>query len=605
MKKERRYFDKEYKEMAVSLCLTGRSPKEVADELGNIERMIHAATNGSWTRHYHYGFNSGGNANDNYLLSTNIGATSNKPSTDQYTYDAHGNMTKMPHLSAMTWDYADRLQSADLGGGGMAYYAYDANGDRARKVIENGNITEERIYIGDWEVYRKTVSGTLDTERETLHISDDTGRIALIDTQTVENQNQVASPQNLIRYQYSNHLGSASLELDDNAAIISYEEYHPFGSTSYQSGRSASEVSLKRYRYVGKERDEETGLYYYGARYYAPWLARFISTDPLKDDYPYYSSYQYAGNKPINNVDLDGLEPDPNTDTGGQGPKTDNYTVKSGDSLSKIAKANNLSLDELVGLNEGTLKKGVKTIIHPGDVLNLRDPLPEIDSSFLNDLLLVETDNTFVAQRDFEAEIRIAEESKQETKTDTSKPDYEKIAKKLGVEKEVVQAIATVESSGSGFYKNGNPKVRFEGHWFRKYQKGKDNFSTLQKDNSDIIYPYSKSSSKKHGSAEYQKALKLDSESAMLSTSFGAFQIMGFNFKAAGHESVKDFVDAQKTTAGQVESFMSFISSNKAMLKAMKDKDFAKFAELYNGPDYAVNKYDTKMKNLYNKLKKK
>ena len=106
MKKERRYFDKEYKEMAVSLCLTGRSPKEVADELGNIERMIHAATNGSWTRHYHYGFNSGGNANDNYLLSTNIGATSNKPSTDQYTYDAHGNMTKMPHLAAMTWDYA-------------------------------------------------------------------------------------------------------------------------------------------------------------------------------------------------------------------------------------------------------------------------------------------------------------------------------------------------------------------------------------------------------------------------------------------------------------------------------------------------------------------
>jgi len=48
-----------------------------------------------------------------------------------------------------------------------------------------------------------------------------------------------------------------------------YKEYHPFGTTSYRSGRTETEVSLKRYKYVGKERDDETGLYYYGARYYA------------------------------------------------------------------------------------------------------------------------------------------------------------------------------------------------------------------------------------------------------------------------------------------------------------------------------------------------
>ncbi|WP_162555843.1 LysM peptidoglycan-binding domain-containing protein [Reichenbachiella versicolor] len=289
------------------------------------------------------------------------------------------------------------------------------------------------------------------------------------------------------------------------------------------------------------------------------------------------------------------------------------YTVKSGDSLSKIAKANNISLKELVQLNKGTLTKGLNTIIHPGDVLNVNNPVPqyEFDTSVLESKLLVESDNTFVAQRNFEAELNISpqkfekKETKEKVEADTSKPDYAKIAKKLGVEKEVVQAIATVESSGSGFYKNGNPKVRFEGHWFRKYQKGKENFSQLQKDNSDLIYPYSDSSSKKHGSAEYEKALKLDSESAMLSTSFGAFQIMGFNFKAGGYDSVSDFVEDQKTSAGQVEAFMNFIASNKAMLKAMKEKDFAKFAKLYNGPDYKVNKYDTKMENLYNKLKKK
>ncbi|WP_320019771.1 RHS repeat-associated core domain-containing protein [Labilibaculum manganireducens] len=116
------------------------------------------------------------------------------------------------------------------------------------------------------------------------------------------------NPAAIIRCQYSNHLGSASLELDETADIISYEEYHPFGTTSYRSGRTETETSQKRYKYVGKERDEETGLYYYGFRYYAAWLCRFVSVDPLQFDYPHYTPFQYAGNKPITYIDLDGLE---------------------------------------------------------------------------------------------------------------------------------------------------------------------------------------------------------------------------------------------------------------------------------------------------------
>ncbi|WP_320019768.1 RHS repeat-associated core domain-containing protein [Labilibaculum manganireducens] len=69
-----------------------------------------------------------------------------------------------------------------------------------------------------------------------------------------------------------------------------------------------TETSQKRYKYVGKERDEETGLYYYGFRYYAAWLCRFVSVDPLQFDYPHYTPFQYAGNKPITYIDLDGLE---------------------------------------------------------------------------------------------------------------------------------------------------------------------------------------------------------------------------------------------------------------------------------------------------------
>src|SRR6202040_1765841 len=114
-----------------------------------------------------------------------------------------------------------------------------------------------------------------------------------------------AVPQ-LARYQLSNHLDTAALELDDLAAIISYEEYYPFGSTSFQSVDAAREVPAKRYRFTGKERDEETGLYYHGTRYYAPWLARWSAADPLgiKDG---NNRYSYCGNRPIGSSDPTGM----------------------------------------------------------------------------------------------------------------------------------------------------------------------------------------------------------------------------------------------------------------------------------------------------------
>jgi RHS repeat-associated protein len=99
-------------------------------------------------------------------------------------------------------------------------------------------------------------------------------------------------------------------------AVISYEEYYPYGSTSFQVGRSSTEVSLKRYRYTGKERDEETGLYYHGARYYIPWLARWSAVDPLQGAMPEWSPYNYGYCNPITWTDPTGMQPgsgdDPN-----------------------------------------------------------------------------------------------------------------------------------------------------------------------------------------------------------------------------------------------------------------------------------------------------
>src|SRR5438105_1145550 len=82
------------------------------------------------------------------------------------------------------------------------------------------------------------------------------------------------------------------------SAALSYEEYHPYGTTSYRSATSAAQVSLKRYRFTGKEKDTETGFYYHGARYCAPWLGRWISADPagFVDG---VNIYAYCRNNPI------------------------------------------------------------------------------------------------------------------------------------------------------------------------------------------------------------------------------------------------------------------------------------------------------------------
>ena len=116
--------------------------------------------------------------------------------------------------------------------------------------------------------------GSIALERESLSLLDDQQRLVIIETRTVGTDR--SSPQ-LIRYQISNHLGSATIELDQEAKLISYE-YFPFGSSSYRAVDNGSEIP-KRYRYTGKERDDETGLYY-RARYYACWLGRWTSLDP-------------------------------------------------------------------------------------------------------------------------------------------------------------------------------------------------------------------------------------------------------------------------------------------------------------------------------------
>ena len=113
-----------------------------------------------------------------------------------------------------------------------------------------------------------------------------------------------------MRYQLHNHLGSAALELDDAAQLISYEEYHPYGTTAFQAKNAGIKAAAKRYRYTGMERDEESGLEYHSARYYLPWLGRWASCDPIGIEGG-INIFQYSNANPICLMDSAGTQSDP------------------------------------------------------------------------------------------------------------------------------------------------------------------------------------------------------------------------------------------------------------------------------------------------------
>ncbi len=300
------------------------------DAVGNILAMQHRGSDpahSGWKRCYQYAVDSnrllstGGPAdplNSDSQCGSSYGPAPLFP--DQYEYDADGNMTRMPHLPIMLWNHRDQLAASarQVRGADLTpettYYVYNGAGERVRKITElaNGSLKDDRIYVGAFELYSSFGSNSV--RRETLHVMDeDGGRIAMVDTKTAEGgsfntlRRLSSRPEALIRYQVSNHLGSCTLELDDQANVISYEEFTPFGSTSFEAVRNQVE-DVKRYRYLSKERDGENGLDYCGARYYASWLGRWTSADPKgMVDGP--NLYEYVRGNPIRLRDPSGTGP--------------------------------------------------------------------------------------------------------------------------------------------------------------------------------------------------------------------------------------------------------------------------------------------------------
>lgn len=178
--------------------------------------------------------------------------------------------------------------------------------------------------------------------------------------------------------------------------------------------------------------------------------------------------------------------------------------------------------------------------------------------------------------------------------------DFIKAAKIIGCEVAVIKAVAEVESAGKGFNSNNTPKILFEGHWFHKLTNG----IYTNKLNSNISYPkwirkyYNQNQHKR-----LQKAVKLDRNAALMSASWGKFQIMGFNYKKCGFDTVQQFINTMyRSEADHLFAFLNYIKSRK-LEKYLISKDWARFAYYYNGKGYRKNKYDTKLNKSYLKFK--
>ena len=175
--------------------------------------------------------------------------------------------------------------------------------------------------------------------------------------------------------------------------------------------------------------------------------------------------------------------------------------------------------------------------------------------------------------------------------------DFTRAAIALGVLVAEIKTVSEVEAPRGGFLPSGLPTILFERHQFSKRTNGR--FDAIHP---DVSSP--KPGGYKGGQSEHlrlDEAAQLDRTAALESTSWGKFQIMGFNHAAAGHPTLQSFINAMFSSEGeQLDAFVNIIKSW-GLADEMREHRWADFARRYNGANYQINKYDEKLAAAYRK----
>jgi peptidoglycan hydrolase-like protein with peptidoglycan-binding domain len=190
--------------------------------------------------------------------------------------------------------------------------------------------------------------------------------------------------------------------------------------------------------------------------------------------------------------------------------------------------------------------------------------------------------------------------------------DLPRIGAEIGVGEDEVHMLIDVEAAGSGFESAGRPKMLFEPHIFwRELGPGKARDTAAKQ---GLAYPKWKKGYPKDSYPRLLDAMKIDEAAALRSASWGASQVLGTNYKAAGFDSVHAMVNAMcEDEEHHIEAMISFCNSNgidddlrrlAELKRATTPADCAPIARVYNGSGYAANNYHVKMAAAHNKWRK-
>jgi RHS repeat-associated protein len=225
-----------------------------------------------------------------------------------HRFDANGNLVAEATSRRFDWNHADQLVAFATQVDGAepsvhAQYLYGADGERVKKLVrrQGGGVEVTHYLAGTVEHHRW--SGSSAGENNRVHVMDDRQRIALVRVGLAHPDDRGPA----VAVHLADHLGSSTVVVDHAGQLTNREEFTPYGETSFGS------YARKRYRFTGKERDEESGMHYHGARYYLPTCARWVSADPrIQDtndgDAGLVNAYRYVLGNPLLFMDPDGRD---------------------------------------------------------------------------------------------------------------------------------------------------------------------------------------------------------------------------------------------------------------------------------------------------------
>ncbi len=294
------------------------------DDSGNLQSLAHTGA-GNYTR------TMVTETTSNRSVQMNDGGAQDSDEVSQW-FDNNGNLKQL-QISAssssnnMLWDGSNNLQTVvllcrdatDMTQNDREIYQYSGS-RRVRKqtrILTNASqqlwSVDEVRYLPGLELRQSWQESVEDNNVISVNTSQElhavTGQIGRAGIRILhwESGKPDGIDNNQLRWSLCDNIGSASLELDADGQQISREEYYPFGGTAVWAARSELEASYKVIRYSGKERDG-TGLYYYGYRYYAPWLCRWTAADPGRE-IDGLNLYRMVRNNPLTLADAEGLAP--------------------------------------------------------------------------------------------------------------------------------------------------------------------------------------------------------------------------------------------------------------------------------------------------------